>query len=300
MVAELYDFTQFSLQLFRDVVLGNEGYVDLIVNGPYTLDVHNMGLVDENNAPNFYDGKVRVVDYEGNEIVKYAPDEYMNVVAEHVEPWSYLKFPYLKERGWKGFVEGIDTSLYCATPLSRLNAADGMATPKAQEACDEMFKTLGGKPVKAQLAQHWARLVEMVQNAETLQMYCDDPEITGDGYRVVPQQITGEGFGIVEAMRGTLTHHYTCDENGMCTSANLIVGTTNNNAPIHMMTKRVASTLIKPGVEPDQGILNMVEMAFRAFDPCYSCATHSLPGEMPLEVQIVKGGKPYREFRRNC
>jgi F420-non-reducing hydrogenase large subunit len=96
MVAELYDFTQFSLQLFRDVVLGNEGYVDLIVNGPYTLDVHNMGLVDENNAPNFYDGKVRVVDYEGNEIVKYAPNEYMNVVAEHVEPWSYLKFPYLK------------------------------------------------------------------------------------------------------------------------------------------------------------------------------------------------------------
>jgi F420-non-reducing hydrogenase large subunit len=300
MVAELYDFTQFSLQLFRDVVLGNEGYVDLIVNGPYTLDVHNMGLVDENNKVNFYDGKVRVVDYEGNEIVKYAPNEYMNVVAEHVEPWSYLKFPYLKERGWKGFVEGIDTSLYCATPLSRLNAADGMATPKAQEACDEMFKTLGGKPVKAQLAQHWARLVEMVQNAETLQMYCDDPEITGDGYRVVPQQITGEGFGIVEAMRGTLTHHYTCDENGMCTSANLIVGTTNNNAPIHMMTKRVAGTLIKPGVEPDQGILNMVEMAFRAFDPCYSCATHSLPGEMPLEVQIIKGGKPYREFRRNC
>ncbi len=186
MVAELYDFTQFSLQLFRDVVLGNEGYVDLIVNGPYTLDVHNMGLVDENNAPNFYDGKVRVVDYEGKEIVKYAPNEYMNVVAEHVEPWSYLKFPYLKERGWKGFVEGIDTSLYCATPLSRLNVADRMATPKAQEAHDEMYTTLGGKPVKAQLAQHWARLVEMVQNAETLQMYCDDPEITGDGYRVVP------------------------------------------------------------------------------------------------------------------
>ena len=300
MVTQLYDFAQFSLQLFRDVVLGNEGYVDLIVNGPYTLDVHNMGLVDENNAPNFYDGKVRVVDFEGKEIVKYAPHEYMNVVAEHVEPWSYLKFPYLKQRGWKGFVEGIDTSLYTATPLSRLNVADRMATPKAQEAHDEMFKTLGGKPVKAQLAQHWARLVEMVQNAETLQKYCDDPEITGDNYRVVPEQITGEGVGIVEAMRGTLTHHYTCDENGMCTSANLIVGTTNNNAPIHMMTKRVASTLIKPGVEPDQGILNMVEMAFRAFDPCFSCATHSLPGEMPLEVQIIKGGKPYREFRRNC
>ncbi len=300
MVAELYDFTQFSLQLFRDVVLGNEAYVDIIVNGPYSLDVHNMGLVDDDDKVNFYDGKVRVVDYEGNEICKYSPHEYMDHVAEHVEPWSYLKFPYLKQRGWKGFVEGIDTSLYCATPLSRLNVADGMATPKAQEAYEELYSTLGGKPVKALLAQHWARLVEMVQNAETLQKYVDDPEITGDGYRVVPQQITGEGVGIVEAMRGTLTHHYTCDENGMCTSANLIVGTTNNNAPIHMVTRKVAQSIIKPGVEPTQGILNMVEMAFRAFDPCFSCATHSLPGEMPLEVRIIKGGELYREFKRNC
>jgi len=104
--------------------------------------------------------------------------------------------------------------------------------------------------------------------------------------------------GIVEAMRGTLTHHYTCDQNGICTSANLIVGTTNNNAPIQMVTKKAAAHLIKPGTEPDQGILNMIEMAFRAFDPCYSCATHSLPGQMPLEVEIFKGGKLYRRFQR--
>ena len=281
-------------------MLANPTYVDIIVNGPYTLDVHNMGLVDENNAPNFYDGKVRVVDYEGNEICKYAAHDYADHVAEHVEPWTYLKFPYLKQRGWKGFVEGIDTSLYCATPLSRLNVADRMATPKAQEAYDEMFATLGGRPSKALLANHWARLVEMVQNAETLKTYCDDPEITGDEFRVIPEQITGEGVGIVEAMRGTLTHHYTCDENAICTSANLIVGTTNNNAPIQMVTKKVAQALIQPGKEPDQGILNMVEMAFRAFDPCYSCATHSLPGEMPLEVSILKGGELYKEFRRCC
>ncbi len=289
-VDELYDFTQFSLQLFRDVVLANPQYVDLIVNGPYTLDVHNMGLVDENNAPNFYDGKIRVVDFEGKEIHKYEAKDYAEYVAEHVEPWSYLKFPYLKKRGWKGFVEGIDSSIYCATPLARLNVADRMATPKAQEAFEEMYATLGAHPCKALLAQHWARLVEMVQNAETLQRYCDDPEITGEQVRVIPQSITGEGFGVVEAMRGTLTHHYTCDERGICTSANLIVGTTNNNAPIQMVTKKVAQALIKPGVEPDQGILNMVEMGFRAFDPCYSCATHSL-GKMPLEVVIYKGGE---------
>jgi len=298
-IGELYDFTQFSLQLFRDVVLGNPAYVDLIVNGPYTLDVHNMGLVDENNAPNFYDGKVRVVDYEGNEIYKYEPKQYADYVAEHVEPWSYLKFPYLKKRGWKGFVEGIDSSIYCATPLARLNVADRMATPKAQEAFEEMYGTLGAHPCRALLAQHWARLVEMVQNAETLQRFVGDPEITGDQVRVIPQTISGEGVGIVEAMRGTLTHHYTTDERGICTSANLIVGTTNNNAPIQMVTKKVAKALIKPGVEPDQGLLNMVEMGFRSFDPCYSCATHSL-GQMPLEAVLYKGGELVKTIKRNC
>ena len=300
LVAELYDFTLFSIDLFKKVVLGNPGYVDLILNGPYTLNVQNMGLVDENNAPNFYHGKVRVVDYEGKELCKYSQEEYAQYVAEHVEPWSYLKFPYLRQRGWKGFVEGIDSSIYMATPLTRLNVADRMATPKAQEAFEEMYKTLGKKPSQALMAAHWARLVEMVQNAETLQKFCSDPDITGEDYRVVPKRITGEGFGIVEAMRGTLTHHYTCDKNGICTSANLIVGTTNNNAPIHMVTKKAASALIKPGVEPTEGILNMVEMAFRSFDPCYSCATHSLPGQMPLHVKIYKHGQVYREFRRGC
>jgi F420-non-reducing hydrogenase large subunit len=298
-VDELYDFTQFSLQLFRDIVLANPTYVDLILNGPFTLDVHNMGLVDENNAPNFYDGKVRVVDYEGKELYKYEAKDYAEYVAEHVEPWTYLKFPYLKKRGWNGFAEGIDSSLYCATPLSRLNVAERMATPKAQEAFEEMFATLGAHPCRALLAQHWARLVEMVQNAETLLKYCADPEITGENVRVIPQKITGEGIGVIEAMRGTLTHHYTCDENGICTSANLIVGTTNNNAPIQMVTKKVAQALIKPGVEPDQGILNMVEMGFRAFDPCFSCATHSL-GQMPLEAVIYRGGELHKVIKRNC
>jgi F420-non-reducing hydrogenase large subunit len=132
-----------------------------------------------------------------------------------------------------------------------------------------------------------------------LQAYCADPEITGDQVRIVNPPITGEGVGIVEAMRGTLTHHYTCDDNGICTSANLIVGTTNNNAPIQMVTKKVAQALIKPGVEPDQGILNMVEMAFRAFDPCYSCATHSL-GKMPLEAVFYQKGELVKTIKRNC
>jgi F420-non-reducing hydrogenase large subunit len=299
MAAMLYDFSLFSLQLFKDVVLANPAYVDLILNGPYTLDVHNMGLVDENNAPNFYRGQVRVVDFEGAEICRYQPHEYSQYVAEHVEPWTYLKFPYLKQRGWKGFTEGLDSSLYCATPLARLNVADRMATPRAQEAFEEMFSILVRKPCRALLAQHWARLVEMVQNAESLLAFCADPEITGPEFRVVPQRITGEGFGIVEAMRGTLTHHYTCDDQGICTSANLIVGTTNNNAPIQMVTKKVAQAFIKPGVEISEGTLNLVEMAFRAFDPCFSCATHTLPGQMPMEAHIHQGGRVVRTLRKN-
>jgi len=298
LVSELREFALFSVQLFREVVLGSEQYVDLILHGPYNLDVQNMGLVDEDNAPNFYDGEVRVVDSEGAQICRYKAPEYAEHVAEHVEPWTYLKFPYLKQRGWNGFTEGADSSLYTATPLSRLNVADRMATPRAQEAFEEMFDTLGGRPCKALLAAHWARLVEMIYSAEMLGRLSDDSEITGTPYRVVPERITGEGVGIVEAMRGTLTHHYTCDENGICTSANLIVGTTNNNAAIHMVTKRVASTLIKPGSEPDERVLNLVEMAFRAFDPCYSCATHSLPGKMPLEVELIQGGEIAYSFRR--
>jgi F420-non-reducing hydrogenase large subunit len=298
MVEELRSFADFSLGLFRQVVLGNPQYVDLILNGPYTLDVHNMGLVDDDLAVNFYDGDVRVVDFRGQEICRYKPAQYAEFVAEHVEPWTYLKFPYLKKRGWKGFTEGIDSSLYCATPLARLNVAERMATPYAQEAREEMFSTLGGRPCRALLANHWARLVEMMQNAEMLERYCADPEITSDRFRVVPSRITGEGIGIVEAMRGTLTHHYTCDENGICTSANLIVGTTNNNGPIHMVTKKVAQAMIQPGKDPDPTILNMIEMAFRAFDPCFSCATHSLPGQMPLEVQVWKGGDRVWHARR--
>jgi F420-non-reducing hydrogenase large subunit len=298
LVANLYDFTQFSIGLFKKAVLGNPKYVELILRGPYDLRIQSMGLVDANNAPNFYDGHVRVVDFEGKEIARYAGADYAEHVAEHVESWSYLKFPYLRKRGWKGFVEGIDSSIYMATPLARLNVADRMATPKAQEAFAEMFETLGGKPCTALLAAHWARLVEMVQNAEMLRRYCADPEITSDAFRVVPKRITGEGVGVVEAMRGTLTHHYTCDANGVCTSANLIVGTTNNNAPIQMVTKKAAAAFIKPGREITQGILNMIEMAFRSFDPCYSCATHSLPGQMPLEARIWKSGEILHHFKR--
>jgi F420-non-reducing hydrogenase large subunit len=283
---ELVEFGQFGLQLFHDVVLGNQGYVDMIMSQAFTTPMYYMGLVDENNKVNFYDGQVRVVDPEGNEFVKYSPPEYVNVLAEHVEPWTYLKFPYLKDVGWKGFVTGMDSGVYQATPLSRLNAADGMATPRAQEAYEEMYATLGGKPVHNTLAIHWARLIELLYAAERIVELATDPEITDPHVRNIPTETPDEGVGIVEAPRGTLTHHYITDEKGIVQKCNLIVGTTNNYAPISISIKKAAKALIKKGQVITEGLLNRVEMAFRAYDPCMACATHTLPGQMPLEVVI--------------
>jgi F420-non-reducing hydrogenase large subunit len=284
------EFAKFSLKIFNDVVWKNKSYVDLILNGPYSLNIYSMGLVDENNKVNFYDGKVRVVDPEGKEHCKYAPEDYLNWVEERVEPYSYLKYPYLKQIGWKGFVEGVDSGVYNATPLSRLNAADGMATPLAQEQYEIMYKKLGGKPVHATLVMHWARLVELLYSAERAVELARDKEITSPDIQAKLLNIFKQGVGIVEAQRGTLTHHYWTDERGIITKANIIVGTTNNHAAISMSLKKAAQYLIRKGITVDEGILNMIEMAFRAYDPCFSCATHSLPGNMPLEV-IFKDSK---------
>lgn len=282
---ENVEFALWSLEVFDQVVLQNSAYVELILSEGYTQQTYYMGVVDENNRVNFYDGKVRVVGPDGSEFAKYAPHEYMDHVAEHVEPYSYLKYPYLKNVGWKGFVDGPDSGMYAATPLSRLNAADGMATPLAQEAYEKMYATLGGKPVHHTLATHWARLVELLYASERMLELATDPEITSPDVRAIPTETPTVGVGIVEAPRGTLTHHYETDANGILTRVNLIVGTTNNNAPITLSIKRAAKAVIHEGVV-DDGILNMVEMAFRSYDPCLSCATHSLPGQMPLEVTV--------------
>jgi F420-non-reducing hydrogenase large subunit len=244
-----------------------------------------MGLVDKNNKVNFYDGDIRVVDPEGKEFAKFAPADYLDHISERVEPWTYLKFPYLKKIGWKGFVEGKDSGIYRVAPLARLNAADGMATPFAQEAYEAMYSTLGGKPVHATLANHWARLVELVYAAERLLELAKDPEITSPDVRTIPAATPDEGVGVVEAPRGTLFHHYKTDPEGMTTGVNLIVATGNNHAAICMSIKKAAQGVIKQG-NVSEGLLNMVEMAFRAYDPCFACATHSLPGQMPLVVEI--------------
>jgi F420-non-reducing hydrogenase large subunit len=291
---------KFNLKLFDDVVLANPAYVDLVLSDTFAHQTYYMGLMDENNHVNFYDGKVRVVGPDGKELVKYAPEQYTDVVAEHIESYSYLKFPYLKQVGWKGFVDGPESGVYRCTPLSRLNAADGMATPLAQAEYERFYDTLGGKPVHATLATHWARLIEILYAAERVIELAEDPEITSPDVRAIPTGTPSEGIGIVEAPRGTLTHHYVTDEKGILTQVNLIVGTTNNNAPISMSIKRAAQGLVRPGVEVTDGLLNTIEMAFRAYDPCLGCATHAQRGEMPLIIHVYDHEHSLlREIRRD-
>jgi F420-non-reducing hydrogenase large subunit len=244
-----------------------------------------MGLVDANNKVNFYDGLIRVVDPEGRQYAKFPVRDYRDFVAEHVEPWSYIKFCYLKPVGWRGFEEGPQSGVYAVAPLARLNASDGMATPQAQQAYEEFYSELGGKPVHHTLATHWARVIEIIQAAETMVQLLNDPDITSKDIRTIPTQKPSVGIGVVEAPRGTLFHHYETDEIGLIQKANLIVATQNNAARIAMSVDKAAKGLIKKGQVSD-GLLNMVEMAFRAYDPCFGCATHSLPGHTPLQVNI--------------
>lgn len=292
-------FSEFSLRTFDDVVLKNPEYVEWVTSDIYTHHTYYMGLVDDDNKVNFYDGMLRVVDPDGKEFVKFRAQDYLDHVAEHVEPWSYVKFCYLKQRGWTGFTEGPDSGVYSVAPLARLNAADGMATPRAQEAYERYFETLGGKPVHFTLANHWARLIEMLYAAERMLELANDPDIVSSDIRTIPTQTPVEGFGVVEAPRGTLFHHYNSDEKGLITHANLIVATQNNAARIAMSVDKAARGLIHGG-KVDDGILNMVEMAFRAYDPCHGCASHALPGQMPLAVRIYDScGRQVDEIRRD-
>jgi F420-non-reducing hydrogenase large subunit len=276
-------FAKFSLELFGDIVLKNADYVNLIKSDPYNLPTYYMGTVDEKNKVNFYDGDVRVVDSNGNEFTKFAPQEYLDIIEEHVEPWTFVKMPYLKKIGWNGLTTGPESGIYRVGPLGRLNAADGMATSLAQEEYEKMYATLG-RPVHATLAFHWARLIELMYAAERSLELVTDEQITHKDIKNKPGA-PGEGVGIVEAARGTLIHHYILDEQALAKKVNLVVATTHNAPGICMSIRDAARGLIHNGTVSD-GLLNKVEMAFRAYDPCFACATHFAIGEMPLEVNI--------------
>jgi len=295
---EAIAFAGFTLKIFDELVLSRREYLDLITSSDYSHRTYYMGLVDKNNCVNFYDGNIRVVTPTGNEWRKFAAADYLDVIVEHVEPWTYAKFPYLKTLGWKGFSDDADTSIYSVAPLARLNVAEAMATPHAQKGYTRYFTTLGGKPVHHTLANHWARLIELMYAAERMQELANDNSLLSPEFRTIPSAVPTEGVGVVEAPRGSLIHHYQTDERGLIRRANLIVATQNNAGRMAMSVEKAAKGVIHHGHVSD-GILNRIEMAFRAYDPCDACATHAQLGSTPMVVTVRnREGKPIMSLTR--
>jgi len=293
----LLDYTKFTVKTFEETVIKNKKYLDMITGDTYKQRTFYMGMTDKNKKVSYYDGDIRVIRPNGEEFANFKPSDYLDHIAEAVEPWSYVKFPYLKKIGWKGLVEGDNSGIYRVGPLARFNVAEGLATPLAQEAYRKMYETLE-KPAHETLAYHWARVIEMLYSSERLLELARDPETMDKNVRTIPTQKPEEGIGVVEAPRGTLIHHYKTDPEGRLTKANFIVATTHNNPSICISVRKAAQRMIKKG-KVDDGILNKVEMAFRAYDPCFACATHTLPGHMPMEIEILdSNGRPFKTVSR--
>jgi F420-non-reducing hydrogenase large subunit len=282
----LVAFARDTLEAFRATVLQNTGWMETIQSETYRVRAHSMGLVDAAGRLTFLDGTVRVVDTAGRETDRFAPATYLEHLAERTEPWTYAKFTFLKARGWNGFTEGDESGLYRVGPLARLNVATAMATPLAEAERQRLFETLGW-PAHQTLAFHWARLVEALQAAESVAARAEDPLLESRDVRTVPAAPAGprEGVGIVEAPRGTLIHHYAADAAGLLTQVNLVVASQHNAAPVQISVRKAARGLIRGG-KVDDGLLNRLEMAFRAYDPCNACASHAAPGELPLVVTV--------------
>jgi F420-non-reducing hydrogenase large subunit len=278
----ILDFGKFTMDVFRDIVIKNKEYVDLITSDAYKHETYYMGLVKDKNIDEYYDGLLRVVDPKGREYAKFDVHDYQKYIGEHNEPWTLIRFPYLKEKGWKGFEEGPDSGVYSVAPLARLNVSDGMSTPLANNAYKEFFETIGERPVHYTLANHWARVIELLNASEKIVELLQDDEIAGKDIRNMPKEVnpTHKGFGVVEAPRGTLIHMYESDDRALLTKVDLLVATQHNAARLAMSVDKAAKSFIKNGKVTD-GLLNMVEMAYRAYDPCFGCATHTATG-MPI------------------
>jgi F420-non-reducing hydrogenase large subunit len=278
--------------VFKKIIETNNEVAKYLKSDIYREETYYMGIVDDKNRLNFYDGKIRIVDPKGHEVAKFDAHDYLNYIAEHVEPWTYVKFPYFKTIGWRGFKDGIDSGVLCVAPLARLNVSDSMPTPRAQEAFEEMIKFMGEKPVHYTLAMHWARAIEMIYSAERIKELLEDPDILSKEVLNIPTKTPGPiGIGAVEAPRGTLIHHYESDERSILTKVNLLVATQFNAARISLDIDKAAKMFVR-GTEISEGMLNMVEIAFRAYDPCFACATHAWPGGLKLVVEFYdsKGG----------
>lgn len=281
----MVEFTHAAQGVFARSLGKHPEFREMVMSEEYTSRTNYLALVNEQGQPDAYDGRIRIVNPDGAELLTYHPSEYLDHFAERSEPWSYLKFPYLKSIGWHGTSDAVAASLIRTGPLGSLNAATGMQTPLAQEEFEKVYAARKGQPIHQTLLYHWARLVEMLQCAEIVQRIANDERLIDPDIRTIPGKAVGEGVGCVEAPRGLLTHHYKTDEDGIVQSVNMIVGTTYNYPAIQASVEKAAKSLVRPGAQLTEPLMNRIEMAFRAYDPCFGCATHAMAGTGPLEVR---------------
>lgn len=262
-----------GIKIIKDWVEANRETVDKFAVFPTGY----LGLITPSKGLELYDGDIRLKSRTGEELEVFSAQNYLDYIAEHVEPWSYLKFPYYKKLG---FPEGV----YRVGPLGRLNMVEHIETPMANEEL-KVFKAINdGSPVENTLYYHYARMIETLFAAERVRVLLDDPDILSNDILNTHQEPTGHGVGVIEAPRGTLIHDYTANEYGQLTKVNLIVSTGHNNYAMSKAVDMVAKEYIH-GPDVKEGMLNRVEHAIRAHDPCLSCSTHAV-GQMPLEISI--------------
>lgn len=271
---KMVEWSLAALDFFKEYHRKNIALVDGFASFPS----NHLSLVRKDGALDIYHGVLRAVDAEGKKILHDVDyQEYDKYIEEEVRNWSYMKFPYLREYGKKD-------GWYRVGPLARLNTCDFIPTPLAQKAFEEYKAYTNGKPNNMSLHYHWARLIEVLHCAEEIRNLLKDPDLQNNDL-VIKGNKTNKGVGVIEAPRGTLFHHYEINDNDQITLANLIVSTTNNNEPMNLAVNHTAKAFMNGQKEITEGMMNAVEVAIRAYDPCLSCATHAL-GQMPLQISL--------------
>jgi F420-non-reducing hydrogenase large subunit len=294
MAKEMHEFSLFSMKFAKENIFPK--YIDLVKN----LAVFNtgfLGTVMEDGGLSLYDGKLRMMQPDGSH-EDFAPEDYLDHIAELVEPWSYMKFPYNKKAGKMTMDLENPVGVYRVNALARINVVDKIPTPLAQKELEE-FRSQFGRPAQATLLFHWARLIELLYCTERLLELLDEPDITSTDIRTHVTPRAARGIGSVEASRGTLIHDYETDEKGIVKELNLLVATVQNNAAMNIAVKKTARDLIKGG-KYDQGILNQIEMVIRPYDPCLSCGTHTLQGKLPVKLEIYDSAGQLTDTVTNC
>jgi NAD-reducing hydrogenase large subunit len=287
-VDEMLEWSQGALAIARGYVEDHRELVDSFGSFPS----NHMSLVREDGALDLYHGKMRALSPEGAPIFDMLNyNDYHKHIVEDVRSWSYMKFPFIKELG-------PDDGWYRVGPLARMNTADFIDTPLANEAHSALKAFSGGKLNHSTLANHWARMIEVVHCVEKIRDLLHDPDLQGTDLRATGER-RYEGVGVIEAPRGNLIHHYKVDENDQVTYCNLIVSTTHNNEGMNRAVKDVAITHLSGQSKITEGMLNHIEVAIRAYDPCLSCATHAL-GQMPLQVEIYDAEEKLLDRAAQC